>query len=103
MGIPGTALIYSLGMRWVRGCFLVVAPSVAQVSCCAEDGSRCYRHVAGECMSGHHDELKKTWTEADAICRKAGYRLCKSQAELDKCCGSGCNYDYNIVWSSIKK
>ena len=74
--------------------------SVAEVACCSLDGSKCHRHdSSGKCWSGYNDAFKKTWQEADVICQNAGYRLCKSQAEVDKCCESGCMHDYDVVWS----
>eukprot|EP00041_Stephanoeca_diplocostata_P030623 m.932583 g.932583 ORF g.932583 m.932583 type:complete len:1575 (+) comp23791_c0_seq1:275-4999(+) len=42
-----------------------------------------------------------TWSEAKDFCEEQGARLC-TQTELatDETHGSGCNYDYNQIWSS---
>ena len=34
------------------------------------------------------------------MCESMGLRLCESQDELNQCCGSGCQYDNRLVWSS---
>jgi len=49
---------------------------------------------------------KRRWSDievAEEHCKKAGMRLCASQAELDTCCGQGCQYDNALVWSSVVK
>ena len=76
----------------------------AEVQCCSLDGQFCYRKNpdSGKCWSGNNDALKVTWCEAYEMCTSAGYRLCKNQEEMDRCCGSGCFYDYTLVWTSIE-
>jgi len=82
--------------------------SSADVACCSYDGQTCYRHDnEGNCWNGDrhiigNDGARKTWFEAFKICNEAGYRLCASQNELDKCCGTGCLYDNVIMWTSIE-
>merc|ERR1711981_1560890 len=73
----------------------------AEITCCALDGSECFRTIDGECRSGHNDAFKVTWQEAKAHCEAEGLRLCASQEELDKCCGTGCQYDNQLVWGNV--
>ena len=44
-----------------------------------------------------------TWDEANQHCASEGKRLCKSQEELNRCCDTGCGYDHELVWSSLKQ
>jgi len=76
-----------------------------EVVCCEMDGSDCYRQNSadGLCHSGSGDEFKVTWFEAYWICQNQGYRLCETQGELDHCCGSGCSYDNQVVWTSLEE
>ena len=78
--------------------------SLAEVQCCSIDGQSCFRHNpdSGECWSGNDDAAKVTWNEAYAMCTSAGYRLCNSQEELDRCCQTGCMHDLELVWISIE-
>jgi len=74
----------------------------AEIVCCAEEGTSCSRKGADDkCRSGHNDAVKVTWAAAKAHCEAEGMRLCASQAELDTCCGGGCQYDNQLVWSSV--
>ena len=49
------------------------------------------------------NKIKVTWEEARSHCEAEGMRLCNSQAELDKCCGKGCEYNNKLIWSSLKE
>ena len=89
----------------------------AEIVCCSLDGSSCSRKYKGAsgadiCRSGdgYHlwenpgdDDRKVTWNEANLHCLSEGKRLCNSQEELDKCCKTGCFYDNQLVWSSVKE
>ena len=80
----------------------------AEIACCSLDGSSCsrkYKAASGDnvCRSGDRDDEKVTWDEANLHCLSQGKRLCNSQEELDKCCGGGCGYDNQLVWSSVKE
>ena len=73
----------------------------AEIQCCSSDGSSCSRKKSSECRSGNDDDKKFTWAEANQHCIADGKRLCRSQDEVNKCCNGGCNYDNQLVWSSI--
>ena len=76
----------------------------AEIVCCTLEGDSCEREVeGGDCRSGHNDDVKVTWNEAQDHCEEAGMRLCNSQEELDQCCGTGCQYDNQLVWSGLKE
>ena len=80
----------------------------AEIACCSLDGSSCsrkYKAASGDnvCRSGDRDDEKVTWDEANLHCLSQGKRLCNSQEELDKCCGGGCGYDNQLVWSSVEE
>jgi len=50
-------------------------------------------------MGGCHSD--KTFAEAEAICIKAGARLCtKDELEADCTAGTGCGHDRDLIWSS---
>ena len=74
----------------------------ANIVCCAMDGSSCSRRTkTGECRSGSgKPDDKVTWEDANEHCKKDGMRLCKSQLELNQCCGNGgaCGYNDQLVW-----
>ena len=73
----------------------------AEIVCCAVDGSSCSRKRSGVCRSGHGDAVKVTWNAARDHCEADGMRLCATQDELDQCCGGGCQYDNQLVWSNV--
>ena len=76
----------------------------AKIVCCTLEGDSCSRKLeGGYCRSGDNDDFKVTWKQARDHCEAAGMRLCNSQAELNQCCNTGCNYDYQPVWSSAKE
>ena len=78
------------------------AERLAELQCCSNDGTSCVRKNpnSGECWSGDNDDAKVTWFEAEHICTSNGMRLCKSQAELDLCCVSGCSHDSVYIWTN---
>eukprot|EP00662_Eupelagonemidae_sp_cell21_P058083 gene58083-biopygen29658 len=80
------------------------ADQSAQVQCCNASGSCIRRDRAGNCFSGDDDGTRATHYEAVAMCSQAGMRLC-TMHELQTidaagCCGTGCNYDAILVWTS---
>jgi len=72
------------------------ATDTASVRCCSWDGTSCEtQDLPGGCQDG------KTFYEAQTICADASMRLCsESEIESQTCCGTGCNYDSNKVWTS---
>jgi hypothetical protein len=75
----------------------------AEIVCCTLQGDSCSRKVKEvNCRSGDKDDFKVTWKVASDHCKTSGMRLCKSQEELNQCCGAGCGYDDQLVWSSLK-
>ena len=66
----------------------------ARIVCCEMDGSSCTRHTGSEKMCS----ASVTWNYANRVCRKMGKRLCNGQNELNKCCGTGCNFDVFLAW-----
>ena len=72
------------------------------------DGSSCSRTNSSiqdtdGCRSGKEDDKKFTWDEANKHCVSEGKRLCNSQEELDSCCGKGCSYDKQLVWTGTSE
>lgn len=65
----------------------------AAVRCCSQQGDQCFTQIASVCYSS------ATYTQAQAICEGAGYRLC-SHAEMSSgvCCNTGCWYNHFSVW-----
>ena len=73
-----------------------IAPTdTAHVSCCAMDG------LSGErdspALGGACSDLM-TYADAAAFCDAAEMRLCTPD-ELPVTCGSGCQYDAQMVWT----
>ena len=79
-----------------------------QVRCCSSKklaggkapAGKCkvWGSVGGTCV---HDA---TYDQAVAKCKKAGGRLCTSQELIDQCAsGTGCEHDYDLVWSSTSQ
>ena len=77
--------------------------SKAEIECCSLDGNSCSRKNGDICRSGDNDDYIVTWKEANQHCEDAGMRLCNTQQELDRCCGQGCSYDNQLVWSGQKE
>ena len=46
------------------------------------------------------DTLLLTYEDAEKLCEDRGERLCESVAEMESCCGRGCNHDQRLVWIS---
>jgi len=72
--------------------------AAGMVVCCTRRGAS----DRGSCYSGQgtNSATMKTHVAAAAICVAAGKRLCASQSELDASCGTGCEYDNSLVWTS---
>jgi len=75
--------------------------SLAHIVCCG--GEKCSRTDCPSGVAGNEDAAPVTWEEAKEYCESKELRLCASQAELDTCCGGGCQYDNSLVWSSVMK
>ena len=67
----------------------------ATVRCCSMTGNSCYSSFGG-CFPS-----TATYAEAEEACAAAGYRICtRDEVTARKCCGTGCGYDNNLIWSS---
>lgn len=80
------------------------ATAAGEVQCCSTDGSTCTRmDASNSCASGaagaSNPFSPDSAADAEDLCSALGMRLCETQAELDKCCGSGCQYDNALVWA----
>ena len=81
------------------------APSVSWITavrCCWVNNAGT-KKCDSEFSSSHDDHpdcygAAKTYYEAKALCEGDGRRLC-SVDELSLCCGTGCNYDTNFIWT----
>ena len=63
------------------------------VSCCALDGSDCWRDKFGSCQTGD-------FATASAICADNGRRLCTvAELESNLCYATGCDADNRRNWS----
>merc|ERR1719412_1900480 len=85
------------GQGWKEGDlrpgFFDGTTEAAEIVCCNMEGTKCSRKKDGVCRSGNNDAVKVTWSAAKEHCEAEGMRLCASQAELDQCCGKGCQKD----------
>jgi len=43
-----------------------------------------------------------TFFQAQTVCANAGLRLCRTQAEIDTSCHTGCSFDFSLVWMDSK-
>jgi len=75
--------------------------SLAHIVCCG--GEKCSRQDCPSGTAGKETATPVTWEAAKEYCESKELRLCASQAELDTCCGGGCQYDNSLVWSSVMK
>jgi len=86
--------------------------------CCNENGMSSRQIKNGQALffqgKGHsHSDCTSTSTtpvingqdvpsvsfnQAAAMCEAVGMRLCRTQAEVDTSCGTGCHYDAALVW-----
>lgn len=85
--------------------FAADTESVGEVVCCEADslvqgGVESHRHINGRCISGSNDAAMRTYREAVDLCEAEGMRLCRGPEELDLSCGSGCQYDNALIWTS---
>lgn len=81
---------------------------LGEVVCCISDilvegGIASHRHINASCISGSNDVSMKTYREAVDLCEGEGMRLCHGSDELDLSCGTGCQYDNALVWTSREK
>ena len=58
------------------------------VRCCNDKGNGC---ISEPCQSG------KTYQEAVEHCSNQGRRLC-FRHEINRCCGTGCQFDHTTNW-----
>jgi len=81
----------------VNECWATTIPNPRAVSCCEDtnDGVKCRRKPNGICNT------VSTFFEAEALCSKAGMRLCSiEELETGVCCLGGCNFDARVNWTS---
>eukprot|EP00966_Prymnesium_polylepis_P180108 4170185-Prymnesium_polylepis.1 len=105
-------LASSLAGHWrIDGCGgaplveCVANSETAAVRCCDTDGnSACAPHPDDSVCSpltGSFDPALATHDEAETECRQRGRRLCRAdELRASVCCGTGCGYNANLVWSS---
>lgn len=67
---------------------------------------RCCQHSTGnlQCASSVVNcPMGKTYVEGKKICEDHGMRLCtKDELESNVCCGTGCNFDSWLIWTSTE-
>lgn len=67
---------------------------------------RCCQHSTGnlQCASSVINcPMGKTYVEGKKICEDHGMRLCtKDELESNVCCGTGCNFDSWLIWTSTE-
>ena len=102
----GTGCGYDDTMNWVKDSFHSVSVGCPRtypdtpfsqelgdskhiVRCCSPNGDTC---TSEPCLDGDI-----TYNEAVDVCSSRGSRLC-FEYELNKCCGTGCNYDDATSW-----
>jgi hypothetical protein len=72
----------------------------ACVRCCLNDGATCSKTNKQHSKNCGNKNNKKTYDDAEAICKASGERLCKKEELLDNlCCGTGGNADGNAAWA----
>ena len=63
------------------------------VRCCSKNGKTCV--TPKPCMK------KATYAMAQARCAKMGRRVCTAdELAKNKCCGTGCWFDYKLTWKT---
>ena len=83
--------------------------NAARIACCSIDGSTCSRKYDkdDETKACINNGKRASWEKANLHCLSHGLRLCKSQEELNKCCGTTtsnkCNADNRLVWTGIRE
>eukprot|EP00397_Hematodinium_sp_SG-2012_P000012 GEMP01000012.1.p1 GENE.GEMP01000012.1~~GEMP01000012.1.p1 ORF type:complete len:4962 (-),score=849.24 GEMP01000012.1:1054-15939(-) len=72
--------------------------TTAYVRCCTLDGKTC------ESEDWDNDEIEcsglLTYGAAEQFCESKGHRLCSRTELRELCCGTGCGYDSEKVWTS---
>ena len=79
--------------------------NAARLACCSKDGSTCSRKLTDDegTEKCHNHGRRLSWEEANLQCLSHGLRLCKSQEEMNKCCGQKCKGDDKLYWTSIRE
>merc|ERR1719483_617709 len=90
------------GLRGSVG-FYNPSRAIAKIHCCSLDGASCTRKHPGPHQTCMGNRQHVTWAHAKQVCEAEGMRLCNSQEEVNKCCGSGCGYDGVLTWTSISQ
>ena len=71
---------------------------LATVRCCSDEQPKTVcksrKKPGGECLPE-----KATYVEAEQACAEVQMRLCTKKELQDICCGTGCGYNNNVVWS----
>jgi len=71
--------------------------------CCA-DGAATRFDASGACTTPNGEATQEagppsyTFDAAKEVCASLGQRLCRSQAEVDLSCHTGCHYDHGVAW-----
>ena len=73
---------------------------VTRVSGNSKHDVRCCSPLGDSCTSKPCQKAK-TYQEAAEICSSKGLRLCFPD-ELNKCCSTGCKFDFSTVWVATK-
>jgi len=73
---------------------LLPADAAAAVRCCSQYGTVCESIQVG-CLA------ERTYAEAESVCTSRGMRVCtRAELDTDLCCGTGCGFDNQLVWTS---
>ena len=71
---------------------------LATVRCCSDEQPKTVcksrKKPGGECLPE-----RATYVEAEQACAEVQMRLCTKKELQDICCGTGCGYNNNVVWS----
>jgi len=75
---------------------LLSPDSTAAVRCCSQYGTVCESIQLG-CLA------ERTFVQAEMVCVSRGMRLCtRAELDTDLCCGTGCGFDNQLVWTSTQ-
>jgi hypothetical protein len=89
-----------------------VASATAAVRCCGQSSNTCHdSYCTQEQMAAtgwsflapqtNIDGTAATFAEAEGECTARGQRLCSAdELEAQVCCGTGCGFDHQLVWTS---
>jgi len=75
---------------------------MGHVVCCSGE----FQATRDGCLSGQGGiDAKKTFWEADALCKNKGWRLCRKEelttSGASGSCGTACSYDTQYVWADF--